>query len=114
MKSIDKVLEQCTWVSAFMKHGVNTLCFNSMDGVILYQREEVGKPFHHKNISINGTSEEIYKQYLDIIEITKEKAFLNNKRERLFQTHHLMRMRYYSDGGKAMRKIEKNFPELMI
>ncbi len=112
--AVDKVLEQCTWLSAFMKNGENTLCFNIRTGVVLYQKEEVGKPFNHKNISITGSSEEIYKKYLDIIEVPKAKAFINNQREGMFRTHHLMRMRYASDGGKAMRKIEKKYPEYFI
>ena len=114
MSVIDKVLEQCTWISTFKNHGVNTLCFNMKTGVVLYKKEEVGKPFNHKNISIIGTSEEIYKKYLDTIEVTKEKAFVNNKREGMFNTHTLMRQRYSADGGKALRKIEKKYPEYFI
>ena len=111
---IDKILEQCLWVSTFMKHGENRLCFNTENGVVLYKKEEVGKPFHHKNLSIKGSSEEIYSQYLTLIEIKKEKAFINNKREGMFDTHSLMRAKYYSHGREAMTLISKNNPELLI
>lgn len=114
ISAVDSVLEQCTWVSAFTNHGVRTLCFNMKTGVVLYQKEEVGKPFNHKNISVTGTSEEIYKKYLDTIEVPKEKAFVNNKRDGMFGTHRLMRQRYSANGGEAMRKIEKKYPEYFI
>jgi len=59
---LDRVLKQCAWVCTVDNHHERLLCFNTNSGVFVYNNVEVGKPFHHKNVVVKGTAEEIYLQ----------------------------------------------------
>ena len=114
LKPIDRVLEQCAWVCTNTKQTKRMLCFNTKTGVFIYDEIKVGKPFHHKNIVVDGTAEEIYTKYLDMIELPKEKAFLNNKHNSLFRVHHLIQGVFNELNDTIMKNIESTHPEYLI
>lgn len=111
---LDRVLEQCVWVCTNNNHHERLLCFNTTSGVFVYNNIEVGKPFHHKNVVVKGTAEEIYSQYLNMIEVPKEKALLNNKNSGIFDRHHLIKGIFNEYKGIIMKNIESAHPEYLI
>ncbi|RLC44455.1 MAG: hypothetical protein DRH57_09150 [Candidatus Cloacimonadota bacterium] len=111
---LDRVLEQCAWVCTDNNQGERSLCFNTVSGVFVFNNIEVGKPFHHKNVVVHGTAEEIYEQFLNMLEVPKEKALLNNEDSGVFQRHHLIQGIFNEYKGIIMENIESAHPEYLI
>ena len=111
---LERVLEQCAWICTDNINGERTLCFNTKSGEFLYNKVEVGKPFHHKNVVVHGTAEEIYDEYSKLIEIPKEKAFLNNRAIGIFQRHRLIQGIFNEHNSIIMKNIEDAHPEYLI
>ena len=114
LNDLEKALETCTWLCASMRYGKNRLCFNTKTGVMLYQRIETGKNYDPYNVEVDGTSEEIFKAYLDKIEITKERAYVNLRNSGVFGAHTLMRSMSWNLGKTVINKIKVSHPEYFI
>ena len=113
---LDKVLEQCTWVSMYWEHGEKYLCFNKKSGIIFSGHDSSAKLDKYNTIIKGESSEEIYSFYLNEIVCSKERAWVNNERDGSFShsRHRLMSQRYISHGYKVKRELKENQPELFI
>lgn len=111
---LDIVLGECIWTCTSNIDGERSVCFNSQTGVILNNRIEVGKPFHHKNVVVYGSAEEIYTQYLRMITVPKEKAWINNDNMGMFSVSQLMQGVFNKHSATIMKNIEDEHPEYLI
>lgn len=112
---IDKVLEQCLWLYTFDEDNRKNIYYDRNTGRIINKvKEKLDRNSTLSSFPIPTDPNHIYATYLENILVSKEKAYTVNKKSNIFNSHTLIKQRYWSLSAKINEYLTENYPELLV
>lgn len=112
---IDKVLEQCLWLYTFDEDNRKNIYYDKNTGRIINKvKEKLDANSTLSSFPIPTDPNHIYATYLENILVSKEKAYVTNKKSNIFNSHTLIKQRYWSLSPKINEYLTENYPELLV
>lgn len=111
---LEGTLEYCVWFFAYAD-SERHLKFNKETGVVIGEKfNSITTPTIVSTPSRDN--EDLYRLYLEAIDVTVEEAYLNNYFAGAFQYRGLMSQYFHSQGKskKVLKKLKKDKPHLFI
>lgn len=112
---IDQILEQCIWVCTHTSDGRKNIYYEKDTGIIInYIKSPVTKNTTLSSFPIDVNESKIYNTYIQNLRVSKEKAYIMCQKSGVFESHHLIKQKYWSLSSKINKIFIDSYPELLI